>query len=168
MEQSLRRAGHACLATKKRPPAPVGQHHLAEKQQASNEARHTAQTRLHKPTCYRCPRKPWIDGAGVSQGARGARRGTRNRAPHRAAAAAGHHLAAHRGRAHNERIDAVQIKELTSALPATLARGHATGRWFIDEMHQDLCAALAIAHDSQLRMGLNSVGAWEAGHQTRR
>ncbi|WP_206427000.1 hypothetical protein [Burkholderia gladioli] len=59
----------------------------------------------------------------------------------------------------------MQLKELTSALPATLARGHATGRWFIDEMHQDLCTALAIAHDSQLRVGLNTVGAWEAGHQ---
>lgn len=61
----------------------------------------------------------------------------------------------------------MQLKELMSALPATLARGHATGRWFIDEMYQDLCAALASAHDSQLRVDLNSVGAWEAGHQTR-
>ncbi|MDN7805682.1 hypothetical protein [Burkholderia gladioli] len=62
----------------------------------------------------------------------------------------------------------MQLKELMSALPATLARGHATGRWFIDEMYQNLCASLTIAHDSQLRADLNSVGAWDAGHQTRR
>ncbi|WP_334026437.1 hypothetical protein [Burkholderia gladioli] len=62
----------------------------------------------------------------------------------------------------------MQLKELMSALPATLARGHATGRWFIDEMYQNLCASLTIAHDSQLRADLNSVGAWDAGHQTQR
>ncbi|MGG2041311.1 hypothetical protein [Burkholderia gladioli] len=47
----------------------------------------------------------------------------------------------------------MQLKELTSGLSATLARGHATGRWFIDGVHQDLCAALAMGHDRQLWRG---------------
>ncbi|WP_186032164.1 hypothetical protein [Burkholderia gladioli] len=44
----------------------------------------------------------------------------------------------------------MQFKVLPRGLLATLARGCATGRWFIDEVHQDLYAALVIERDHEL------------------
>ncbi|USS44283.1 Fis family transcriptional regulator (plasmid) [Burkholderia glumae] len=50
------------------------------------------------------------------------------------------------------RIDPALLEELTSGLQAVLERGHATGQWFIDAALQDLCAALVIEHERQLRV----------------
>ncbi|MCQ0034000.1 Fis family transcriptional regulator [Burkholderia glumae] len=50
------------------------------------------------------------------------------------------------------RLDPVLLEELANVLRAAIERGHATGQWFIDAALQDLCAALVIEHERQLRV----------------
>ncbi|MFY4713485.1 Fis family transcriptional regulator [Burkholderia glumae] len=115
-------------------------------------ARHVAQSRLHKRTLLPLSKKA-VDsmalGYHTTLAALAAGRGTERCAELLLQLAT---IARFIGGESTSRIDPALLEELTSGLQAALERGHATGQWFIDAALQDLCAALVIEHERQLRV----------------
>ncbi|MGS1041449.1 Fis family transcriptional regulator (plasmid) [Burkholderia glumae] len=115
-------------------------------------ARHVAQSRLHKRNLLPLPKKA-VDAIALEYhttlAALAAERGTERGVELLLQLA---NIARFIGEESATRIDSVLLKELTSGLQTALDRGHATGQWFIDAAHQDLCAALVIEHERQLRV----------------
>ncbi|MGS1024092.1 Fis family transcriptional regulator [Burkholderia glumae] len=115
-------------------------------------AHHAAQTRLHKRNLLPLPRKA-VDAMALKYhtalAALAAGQGTERGVELLQQLTT---IASFIGEESTTRIDSVLLEELTSGLQAALERGHATGQWFIDAAHQDLCAALVIEHERQLRV----------------